>query len=310
MVGKIAAPLELSLQQIEEDPNQPRKQDSPGFSAGSLGELAATIRERGVKSPISVREHPSSKGMYLINHGARRFRASKLAGKSTIPAFIDNEYSEIDQVIENLQRNELTAREIADFVGRELAKGKKKGEIAKQLGKSPAFITQHANLLDLPEPIAAAFNGGRARDVTVVNELLTAFKKDPGVVSAWLDDETQELTRTSVKLLREFLEDKRQEEQRDDFALMSLGDDGDAGGLDQAFEMGVPDPIIGAPVKAVDPGRLKKAVVRVRYKQKLAQLLTQRRPKAKGWAWIRFDESGAETEVRLAGVELVAVEGR
>src|SRR3546814_14860745 len=99
-----------------------------------------------------------------------RYRGSKWADKTTIPGFIDNNYNEADQVIENLQRNELTAREIADFIGRELAKGKKKGEIAKEIGKSPAFVTQHVTLLDLPEPIAEAFNSGRAKDVTVARK--------------------------------------------------------------------------------------------------------------------------------------------
>jgi ParB family chromosome partitioning protein len=141
-------PLHLSLDAIEEDPNQPRKSDNPGFSKESLEELAMTISERGVKSPISVRERPDAPGRYVINHGARRYRASRIAGKEVIPAFVDNDYNEADQVIENLQRNELTAREIADFIGRELAKGKKKIDIAKEIGKSPAFITQHITLLD------------------------------------------------------------------------------------------------------------------------------------------------------------------
>src|SRR5512133_1526692 len=85
-------PLALALSQIEEDPHQPRTADNPGFSAQSIAELAATIASRGVKSPISVRDHPTKPGRYLINHGARRFRASKVAGKTTIPAFVDNDY--------------------------------------------------------------------------------------------------------------------------------------------------------------------------------------------------------------------------
>lgn len=164
-------PQELPLDLIDEDPHQPRTADNPGFSPESIAEIGETIKARGVKSPISVRENPDAPGRYLINHGARRYRGSKWAEKTTIPAFIDNDYNEADQVIENLQRNELTAREIADFIGRELAKGKKKSEIAKEIGKSPAFVTQHVTLLDLPEPIAKAFNAGRSKDVTVINEL-------------------------------------------------------------------------------------------------------------------------------------------
>jgi ParB family chromosome partitioning protein len=195
---------------IDEDPHQPRTKDNPGFLPESLEELARTIRLRGVKTPISVRDNPDAAGRYLINHGARRVRASRLAHKTTIPAFVDNDYNEADQVIENLQRNELTPREIADFIGRELAKGKKKGDIAKELGKSPAFVSQHVTLLDLPDPIAEAFNSGRCRDVTVINELVTAHKKARNEVGLWLADDTQEITRGSVKLLREYLDDKRQ----------------------------------------------------------------------------------------------------
>lgn len=139
-----------------------------------------------------------------------RVRASLLAGNTTIPAFIDNDYNEADQVVENLQRNALTPREIADFIGRELAKGFKKNEIAKIISKSPAFVTQHVNLLDLPDPIADAFNAGRTKDVTVVSELLTAFKRNAKEVGDWLAEGDQEITRSAVKLLRAFLDDKRQ----------------------------------------------------------------------------------------------------
>lgn len=201
-----SGPLQLDMSLIDEDPNQPRQPDNPGFSSESLEELAVTIRARGIKSPISVRENPHSSGRYLINHGSRRYRASKLAGKNTIPAFIDNDYNEADQVIENLQRNELTAREIADFIGRELAKGKQRLDIAKKIGKSPAFVTQHSTLLDLPTVIAFAFSSGRIRDVTVINELVSAYKKDPGKVEMWMANDSQEISRSTVKLLRRSLD--------------------------------------------------------------------------------------------------------
>jgi len=204
----MGSPLELDTHLIDEDPDQPRTKDNPGFSPASLAELAATIRLRGVKTPISVRDNPDVPGRFIINHGARRFRASKLAGRATVPGFIDNDYNDADQVIENLQRNALTAREIADYMGRELAKGIRKGEIAKSIGKSAAFVTQHVTLLDLPDPVAKAFNAGRAKDVTVINELVTTYKAMPREVTAWLGDPAQEITRTSVKLLRAFLEQK------------------------------------------------------------------------------------------------------
>jgi ParB family chromosome partitioning protein len=297
-------PLHLPLDVIDEDPNQPRKPDNPGFSFESLAELAATIRERGVKSPISVRENHKSAGRYLINHGARRYRASKLIGKETIPAFVDNDYNEADQVIENLQRNELTPREIADFIGRELAKGKKRRDIAKEIGKSPAFVTQYVTLLDLPEPIAAAFNSGRAKDVTVVNELVTAYKKNSNEVAAWLADDSEELTRGSVKLLRAYLDDRRR--QVDDDSNL---DDVDAltGKADAEDEGGEQGPHDGDAKKEVGRGKLNKAVILVKHGQRMARLLTTRRPSADGWAWLKYQDDGHEFEADLGTVQLIAV---
>ena len=292
-------PLGLDMDLIDEDPKQPRTENNPGFSDESLDELAASIALRGVKTPISVRDNHDAPGRFIINHGARRFRGSRRAGKTAIPGFIDNDYNEADQVVENLQRNELTAREIADYIGRELAKGIKKGEIAKSISKSPAFVTQHVTLLDLPDPIAQAFNSGRANDVTVINELVTAFKKKPQEVGGWLGDENQEITRGSVKLLREFLDDKRKHEEQDDDEG-SGGGDGDSygpDGKDAKKKNEKPD----------DPEKLKKAIVQVQHNDRPARLILNRRPPAEGFAWLKYDDDGHEFEANLAQVQLVAL---
>ncbi|OLL27292.1 chromosome partitioning protein ParB [Burkholderia sp. SRS-W-2-2016] len=303
-----AGPLELPLDLIDEDPNQPRTADNPGFSPESIAEIGATIKERGVKSPISVRDNLDDPGRYIINHGARRYRGSKWAGKTTIPGFIDNDYNEADQVIENLQRNELTPREIADFIGRELAKGKKKTEIAKELGKSPAFITQHVTLLDLPDAIAQAFNTGRVRDVTVVNELVTAYKKKPKEVEAWLDDEEQEITRGSVKLLREFLDDKA----RDPNTVDAFSGKTDAEAED-GEPQGPTDDGSDAKEKAAkeaDPNKLKKAIVQVEHYGRPARLVLTKRPSEIGLAWFKYEDDGQEFEAAITEAKLVAlVEG-
>ena len=298
-------PLKLEMDLIDEDPHQPRTEDNPGFSDESLDELAASIKLRGVKTPISVRDNPAAPGRYLINHGARRFRGSKRADKTVIPGFIDNDYNEADQVVENLQRNELTAREIADYIGRELAKGIKKGEIAKAISKSPAFVTQHVTLLDLPDPIAKAFNSGRAKDVTVINELVTAFKKKPEEVTDWLGDENQEITRGSVKLLREFLDDKRKQEQQDGGKGAGAESEGGKGDGQEGS-----DATKKQKEKADDPDKLKKAIVQVQHNERPARLILNRRPPADGFAWLKYDDDGQEFEANLSSVTLVAlVEG-
>jgi ParB family chromosome partitioning protein len=287
-------PLALPLDLIDEDPNQPRGSENPGFSSESIAEIGATIALRGVKSPISVRENPDCAGRYLINHGARRYRGSVWAEKTTIPAFVDNDYNNADQVIENLQRDALTAREIADYIGRELAKGKKKNQIAKDIGKSASFISQHVTLLDLPEPIAVAFNAGRASDVTVINELATAYKQSPADVSEWLADEAQELTRGSVKLLRDYIDDKR---NGGDSETSADGDEQETADNNKKPKV----------KKEEGPDAFKKAILLVTHDDRAGHLVMTRRPTAEGYAWIKFADNGEQSEVDLNTLRLTAL---
>ncbi|EPG9766646.1 ParB/RepB/Spo0J family partition protein [Escherichia coli] len=293
-------PQQLDMTLIDEDPNQPRKQDNPGFSKESIAELGATIKARGVKSPISVRENPEAPGRFIINHGARRFRGSKWAEKNTIPGFIDNDYLEADQVIENLQRNELTAREIADYIGREQAKGKTQVQIAKELGKSAPFVSQHVTLLDLPEPLAKAFNSGRVNDVTVINELAKVYKKSPEAVTDLLEDETQEVTRGSVKLLREFLSEKNQ--GSDDDGSDNGGDDDEGG---EGPDTGGKPP--KKPPAEPDPTKFKKAIVQVDHNGRLARLILNKRPSENGHAWMKYEDDGEEFEAPLCDATMTQI---
>ncbi len=192
--------LELDISLIDEDPDQPRKE----FDPVTLQELADTIRRRGVKTPISVRPNPDSEGRFIINHGARRFRASKLAKKKTIPAFIDGDYSKIDQVIENIQRDSLTPREISEFIAYQSAKGLKQIEIAKMIGKSRAFIYQYNTLLNLPISIKELFDSGEIKDVSLVTALVNAHKESPEITIDWINS-GHEITHGAVKLLRQFI---------------------------------------------------------------------------------------------------------
>ena len=283
-------PLALPLDHIDEDSEQPRSAANPGFTEHSLAELAASICLRGVKTPISVRHHPDRPGRYIINHGARRYRASRLAQLATIPGFIDDDYSATDQVVENLQRNELTAREIANYIGRELSKGLKRGQIASNISKSPAFVTQHATLLDLPEPIALAFNQGRVRDVTTVNELVTAYKAQPGAVSDWLGEGEPEITRGAVKLLRAFLGEKFGQEEP------SVVEEVSADRVTQEAA------VVVAAHGATGHQRWRCGGVVVLHQQREGILLLGRRPGGEGRAWIRH-EDGVEVEIALAEVQ-------
>lgn len=199
---------QISLDLIMEDAAQPRKT----FDAASLAELTETIKLRGVKTPISVRPNPDKPGTYIINHGARRYRASKNAGLRSIPAYIDADYSLADQVVENLQRDNLTSREIVDYIGREIAAGKTHEQIGKFIGKSASYVSLHAAAMDLPDPIAELFNSGNLTDIAAIFNLKKIFKNYPLELVDWLKySRPEDITRTKIQQFRKFLESKDDE---------------------------------------------------------------------------------------------------
>ncbi len=142
--------IEVKLDELRPNPYQPRKV----FDETALNELALSIKEHGVFQPIIIKK--SVKG-YEIIAGERRVRASKLAGKETIPAilkeFTDEEMMDIS-LLENLQRENLTAIEEAKAYKSIIDKANiTQDELAKKVGKSRSHITNMLGLLRLPASV-------------------------------------------------------------------------------------------------------------------------------------------------------------
>lgn len=142
---------DISLNEIRPNPYQPRRT----FDEEALNELAASIRQSGVFQPIILRAS-SVKG-YEIIAGERRFRASKIAGKETVPAIVrefDEETMMQVAVLENLQREDLSPLEEAEAYNM-LMKNLKltQEEVAQRLGKSRPYIANYLRLLGLPEEV-------------------------------------------------------------------------------------------------------------------------------------------------------------
>lgn len=190
-------PLLLPVADIDEDPDQPRRE----FDANALQELAETIRERGVRQPISVRPNLQQAGRWVLNFGARRLRASKLAGLEIIPAFIDTTADSYDQVIENEQREGLKPLELALFVQKRLALGDKQADIAKNLGKSRQWVTLATALIEAPDWLLQAYREGRCRGMNELYELRRLHGEHAGAVEAWAAGE-QAITRDRISQLR------------------------------------------------------------------------------------------------------------
>lgn len=190
-------PLQIAVEAIDEDPDQPRQE----FDAEALEELATTIRERGVRQPISVRPHPEEPGRWMLNFGARRLRASKLAERSHVPAFVDHAADGYDQVIENEQRQGLRPLELALFVQKRLALGERQAEVARRLGKSRQYVTMATALIDAPDWLLVAYREGRCRGLNELHELRRLAAEHGRRVEAWAADKAS-ITRDRLAALR------------------------------------------------------------------------------------------------------------
>jgi ParB family transcriptional regulator, chromosome partitioning protein len=164
---------EIPLEQIDADPEQPRRT----FDEAALADLAASIRAHGVLQPISVKEHPTQPGRYVVNFGERRARAARLAGCRTIPALIDGARDPYTQAIENLQREALSPLDLAYFIAQREGAGDSRAEIARRLGKPRSFISEVAVLATAPAAVQALVEEGRCTDVRTLYTLTRGCKE-------------------------------------------------------------------------------------------------------------------------------------
>ena len=142
---------EIELSAIVANPDQPRRT----FDEDAMQELADSIKEHGVISPITLRDNGN--GTYMIIAGERRFRASKLAGLERIPAYIRTAKDEQVMewaLIENIQREDLDAIEIALAYQRLMDDYNLTQErMSERIGKKRATVANYLRLLKLPAEI-------------------------------------------------------------------------------------------------------------------------------------------------------------
>lgn len=150
---------EIDVNLITPNPGQPRRT----FDEETLEELAASIRELGIVQPLSLRD--SGDGSYQIIAGERRWRAARLAGLHSVPAYIrtasDSEVTEM-ALIENIQREDLNAIEVA-LAFRKLIDSYDltQERLSERLGKKRSTIANHLRLLKLPAEIQLGLRDGK-----------------------------------------------------------------------------------------------------------------------------------------------------
>lgn len=146
----------IPIDKIDANPFQPRKD----FDQEALNELAQSIKQQGVITPITVRQMPD--GKYQLIAGERRLRASQMAGQKEIPAYIriatDTQMMEM-ALVENIQRENLNAMEIAFSYNALIEECQLTHEqLSEKVGKNRSTITNYLRLLNLPSETQLALS--------------------------------------------------------------------------------------------------------------------------------------------------------
>lgn len=194
---KLASPYRvIDLTSIEADPNQPRRE----FNQEKLEELSQSIKTYGVLSPILVKP-ALSPGKFILLAGERRFRATKMAGLTSIPVMVDqgdgnNEDRTLAiQLVENLQRADLSPFEKSQAIAtlRDSFQLSVR-DIAEKLGISKSMVQRSLEILELPEDLLSALRDGASESKI----LLLSKIDDPEIRATYLKD-IDSLTRNEIQ---------------------------------------------------------------------------------------------------------------
>ena len=203
----------ISITDIQKNPYQPRKE----FDGEKLHELAQSIKENGVIQPIIVRQSPVIG--YEILAGERRYRASLLAGLTSIPAVVkqlSDQEMMVQSIIENLQRENLNPIEEARAYESLVEKGFTHAEIADKMGKSRPYISNSIRLLSLPEPILSEVESGKLSQAHA-RSLVGLNKEQQDYFFQRIIEED-----ISVRKLEALLTEKKQKElQKNDYFIQN-----------------------------------------------------------------------------------------
>ena len=300
--NQIGIVLSLPLDKVIEDSTQPRTE----FDAEELTKLSEDIARRGVQAPIAVR--PAVDGIYQIIHGARRFRASGMAGLLTIPAIVQADevaFDDYSQVLENTQRDNLTALDIARFIQKRKALGESNSQIARNLSEKPEWVTYHLALIDMPPEIQQAYDAGQVTGAKATYELRKLHGKDPDAVKELISS-GEEITQVRIREVAAPV--RTVQTVQIETTEKSPVPESQSIVIEKTTAADLQTPIVDAVVQQPNPEQLMVPSVIGIYQGAPVQVLFQFKPSEPGVVWIRSFESDAPQEVLADQITLSRIE--
>jgi len=300
--NQIGIVLSLPLINVIEDPTQPRTE----FDVEELTKLSEDIARRGVQAPIAVR--PAVDGIYQIIHGARRFRASRLARLPTIPAIVQVDelaFDDYSQVLENTQRDNLTPLDIARFIQKRKALGESNSQIARNLSEKPEWVTYHLALIDMPPEIQQAYAAGQVTGAKATYELRKLHGKDPDAVKELIAS-GEEITQVRIRevaapvMTVQTIQIETQEKSPVPESQSIV--------IEKKAAADLYTPVVAAVVQQPYPEHLMVPSVIGIYQGASVQILFQLKPSEPGVVWIRSTEAGTQQEVLAGQITLSCIE--
>ena len=300
--NQIGVVLSLPLINVIEDPTQPRTE----FDVEELTKLSEDIARRGVQAPIAVR--PAVDGIYQIIHGARRFRASGLAGLPTIPAIVqadEEAFDDYSQVLENTQRDNLTPLDIARFIQKRKALGETNSQIARNLSEKPEWVTYHLALIDMPPGIQQAYDAGQVTGAKATYELRKLHGKNPDAVKELIAS-GEEITQVRI---REVVASARAVQKiQVETTEKTSETESPPMAIEKSAAVDLNEPVVAAVDQPSSPKSLTVPLVIGIYQGAPVQVLFQLKPSEPGVVWIRSPEAEAQREVLADQITLSRIE--
>ncbi len=296
-------PLTLTLESIIEDPNQPRKD----FSDSELKALADSIKQYGILQPIIVKIHPDNNEKWIIVLGARRYRASIIAGLESIPVIIRDSSDDFIQVVENELRDNLSPMELAQFIHKKIDEGYKKNEIAQKLSKSASIITEYLALIDCPSCIQAVYDDKRCTSPRTLYTLIKLYEQFPDEVESWCCV-TENITRKTTDELSNCLKNSEptnnlvetsQDESSIDTDSQSVKEKPTHDIKNEDQNNSDCDTDLNIDTKSFHP-KINNPVLLVKHNELTALILMDREPSSNSMIWIKYIETNQIKEIEIS----------